>query len=66
MIKFKNCPRCRGDIRIDKDYYGGYENCIQCGYVKDLEELSEFQRKSLRKHEIIGGLSRDSEKTIDK
>ena len=35
--KFKSCPRCDGDMFIDKDlYYSWYEQCIQCGYSGDL------------------------------
>jgi len=34
--KFKSCPRCDGDILIDRDLYGWFEQCIQCGYNRDL------------------------------
>jgi len=33
--KLKGCPRCGGDIFIDRDQYGWYEYCIQCGYIND-------------------------------
>jgi hypothetical protein len=33
MFKLKGCPRCHGDIYLDKDLYGVYEQCIQCGYM---------------------------------
>jgi hypothetical protein len=36
MIKFKACPRCRGDIHIAEDIFGKYLSCLQCGYLKDL------------------------------
>lgn len=35
-LKLKGCPRCGGDIGVDKDQHGWYESCIQCGYLKDL------------------------------
>ncbi|MBI2869122.1 MAG: hypothetical protein HYX96_04770 [Chloroflexi bacterium] len=36
-MAIKKCPRCRGgDIRIDRDEYGWYEQCIMCGYMRDL------------------------------
>ena len=34
--KLKSCPRCDGDMFIDRDLYGWYEQCIQCGYARDL------------------------------
>ncbi len=34
--KFRSCSRCDGDIFIDRDLYGWYEHCLQCGYTGDL------------------------------
>jgi ssDNA-binding Zn-finger/Zn-ribbon topoisomerase 1 len=36
MLKFKSCPKCRGDILLDRDEWGWYEQCIQCGYLRDV------------------------------
>jgi hypothetical protein len=39
-IKIGNCPRCKkGELFIDRDFYGWYECCLQCGYNRDLPEL---------------------------
>lgn len=38
MIKFKVCPRCRGDLFLGEDVFGKYLSCLQCGYLKDVEE----------------------------
>ena len=35
--KSKSCPRCDGDMFIDRDLYGWYEQCIQCSYARDLK-----------------------------
>ena len=38
MIWFKSCPRCQtGDMIQERDAYGGYVQCLQCGYMKDAE-----------------------------
>jgi hypothetical protein len=38
----RNCPRCRkGEIFFDKDEYGWYECCLQCGYSRDLPNLAQ-------------------------
>lgn len=34
--KLKSCPRCSGDIYVEKDNDGCYERCLQCGYVKQV------------------------------
>ena len=39
MINFKKCPRCNGDILLDKDHFGWYIECLQCGYLQDLQAI---------------------------
>ncbi len=41
MLRLKSCPRCRGDVVIDRDMDGWYEQCLQCGYQRYLESLAE-------------------------
>ena len=38
--KIKNCPRCGGDIYIDAELNGFYEQCLQCGYEHHLPTRS--------------------------
>ncbi len=39
MMWLKSCPRCKtGDLYIQKDWFGPYIQCLQCGYMKDLKE----------------------------
>ena len=35
MMLYKSCPKCRGDLGIERDVYGGPPDlsCIQCGYI---------------------------------
>jgi len=37
MIRFKICPRCRGDLYQTQDIFGKFLSCMQCGYLKDIE-----------------------------
>jgi hypothetical protein len=46
--RYKNCPRCRCDIFLEKDEYGWNEDCLQCGFVQKLETLEEFEQKETR------------------
>ena len=40
--KLKSCPRCGGDLLIEKDLlYGWYEKCFQCSFSRDLKESAE-------------------------
>jgi len=44
--KLKSCPRCSGDIYVEKDNEGCYERCLQCGYVKQIYShgIEDFAR----------------------
>lgn len=40
MMWLKACPRCRGDIYLEKDIFESYMKCLQCGHVlRELERL---------------------------
>ena len=47
MIKLKACPKCHGDLYLQRDQYGRYMSCLQCGYLKELlgELLEETPEK---------------------
>lgn len=41
-VKIHGCSRCKtGDVTIDRDYYGWFEECLQCGYVRDFPGVSQ-------------------------
>ena len=37
MLEIKSCPRCLGDMLTNRDMYGDYKQCLQCGFLRDLE-----------------------------
>ena len=37
MLYLKACPRCDGDVHVNRDVYGEYRHCLQCGYTEDTE-----------------------------
>jgi hypothetical protein len=42
MLWLKGCPRCTGDLYGDRDQYGLFITCVQCGFSKDImERLAE-------------------------
>jgi hypothetical protein len=36
MFFFKACPKCKGDMYLDRDVYGAFRKCLQCGQIDDL------------------------------
>jgi len=47
VLRLKSCPKCkRGDIGVDRDQYGWYEYCIQCGYMRNLVSMVELEQQA--------------------
>ena len=38
MFWLKGCPRCSGDLYRDRDQYGHFVTCAQCGFSKDVPQ----------------------------
>jgi len=52
MWRLKSCPRCDGDVFLERDISGWYERCLQCGYNRDLGAVFEVKKEqSCRKKE---------------
>ena len=49
MVHLKGCPRCGGDIHINRDMYGEYRECLQCGLIQDIEKPDGSIRKVMAK-----------------
>jgi ribosomal protein S27AE len=48
-LKKEGCPRCKkGVIALEKDWYGWYEYCLQCGYERDLPDLPKFNKVAVK------------------
>ncbi len=55
MFRWQHCPRCKEKLRIERDEYGWYVECIMCGYTHDLKRVNVRQRnndKGARKFHI--------------
>ena len=50
MLFLRACPKCGGDLFMDRDMYGGYVKCLQCGLMRHTEEE---QRPAARKRESV-------------
>ena len=40
-MRLKSCPRCKGNLILERDQYGWYEQCMQCGHISDLKNMVE-------------------------
>jgi hypothetical protein len=41
----RKCSKCGGSVYLDSDYFGWYEECLQCGFVSDLQKIVEVTHK---------------------
>jgi len=41
----KRCPKCGGNIFLDRDLYGWYEQCLQCSHTRYLETIIEIRER---------------------
>ncbi len=40
MMRLKGCPHCTGDVYEERDRYGTYTACLQCGHhLTEAEEV---------------------------
>jgi DNA-directed RNA polymerase subunit M/transcription elongation factor TFIIS len=64
MMWLKSCPKCRGDLVLDSDFYGHYVSCIRCGALLDKREQTVLEKESFAEKQAVGR-SRMSDRTND-
>ncbi len=52
MWRLRSCPKCRGDVFVDYDMNGWYEQCLQCGYLHDLKTILEVKGQPIKEQPI--------------
>lgn len=59
MLFFKACPKCHGDMYVDRDVYGTFIECLQCGLLRDVErkEISNGDSTPHLVVELLAGQS---------
>ena len=38
MFYLKGCSKCHGDLTLEKDAYGAFLKCLQCGKLTEVNE----------------------------
>ncbi len=52
MVLFKACLRCRGDMHINRDIYGEYGKCFQCGFMVDIG-LQNYMLNQIKERSLV-------------
>ena len=34
FVNRAKCPKCGGNVYLDSDHFGWYEECLMCGYAR--------------------------------
>ena len=64
MYKLSGCPKCGGDLAQEKDEYGPYVHCLQCGChpgeqlvrpspIRPIDHRFKVWKKDLWKIEVL-------------
>ena len=43
--KLKACTRCGGDLFVDRDMDGWFEQCLQCSFRRELHYINESKKQ---------------------
>jgi hypothetical protein len=53
--RLDSCPKCKGRLLLEKDNYGSYQLCLQCGYLHDLQTFPVIDSaKTEDEKELVG------------
>ena len=57
ISRLDRCPKCKGYVMLQRDSYGWYEECLQCGYVHDLLTFAEAEQRraeGIKSEDLLG------------
>ncbi len=57
--QLKGCPRCGGDMYVDKDIDGWYTKCLQCSFSPKLSPIWSSTDNPLPKKKTAGGVGKN-------
>ena len=61
MVRNRSCRRCGGNLAVERDKYGSYIACIQCGGIdRELPKREVTRNSSRLKEKVASGHSRVS------
>lgn len=54
MIWIKGCPKCKGELTDNKDTFGYYIYCVQCGYQLTESQIGKIWTYTLNHSAAFG------------
>ena len=60
------CPRCGGKMYHIRDLFGEYDNCLNCGYHRDILEGPPISLKSLSAVGAIRHTDQPEHRAVDR
>jgi hypothetical protein len=42
------CPRCGGNLFLDRDWSGWYEECLQCSFSRRVERIAVHEKATVQ------------------
>lgn len=54
MMWLKVCPRCKGDVYVEKDVFDTNLKCLQCGHVLNEAEKRAVESSSPAQRAPVG------------
>ena len=58
MLYLKGCPRCHGDLYLDRDSHGAFRQCLQCGFIQDLRDVPPAGALRMPRPAVAGAVTR--------
>jgi len=53
--RLESCPKCKGRLLLEKDNFGSYQQCLQCGYLHDLQTFPALDSEDIEdEKELVG------------
>jgi hypothetical protein len=47
MLLLKGCPRCRGDLIVERAEFERVATCLQCGYTAELATIRRLEAERI-------------------
>jgi hypothetical protein len=51
--RLDSCPKCKGQLLLEKDNYGLYQQCLQCGYLHDLQAFPVIDEQRIEEEKEV-------------
>lgn len=58
MMYLRACLRCHGDVFLDRDKYGAFFKCLQCGFSRDLPAADKPRQSTSARVDAGSALAR--------